>query len=224
MKVQRAPRSSIQPQRPPEGWVSRQSTSASAAGPLLSARHAAGPEAVESRLFSVGVDLDLTDSLRRHEEIAVASEVIADLVFACRHEGVAGDATAVRILRPTFDGLVGVVLAPGADQSVHSVGNALAADTKELPALTVDMLTIVHIGATRARPTGDWGLGGVGVATLGPVVPTIVSRHAPGDSSVGLAERRLAHLDLTVTDAGRHAHGAVRALDVLVRAVEGAER
>jgi hypothetical protein len=223
VKVQRAPRSSVQPQPAPAGLVRRDPGGAEPSGtPTAAVPSSPDPESL--RLFSAGVDLDLTDPLRRRDEQAVAAEVIADLVFACRHEGVAGPSTVVRLLRPTSDGLVGVVLAAGADQSVAAVADALAASTTDLPVLTGDMLTVIHIGATRARPTGDWGLGGIGVATLGPVVPTIVSHRAAGDPSLSLTERLLAHLDLTVTDAGAHANGAVRAVDVLARAVEGPAR
>lgn len=223
MKVQRAPRSSVQPQRPPADHVPRGASAPhSAAAPAASTQPSSDRES--RQLFSAGVDLDLTGPLRRLDEAGVAAEVIADLVFACRHEGVVGASTAVRLLRSTSDGLVGVVLPAGADQSVATVAAALTVAATELPRLMPDMLTVVHIGATRARPTGDWGLGGIGVATLGPVVPTLVTLRSVGDSSLSLGERLLAHLDLTVTDAGLHAHGAVRALDVLARAVEGPAR
>lgn len=139
MKVQRAPRSSAQPQPAPADFVDRRP-------------HGATPARESLRLFSAGVDLDLTDRLRRLDDVAIAAEVIADLVFACRHEGVGGASTSVRLLRPTAHGLVGVVLPSGSDQSVGAVAAALSTLTSELPELTDDMLTVVHIGATRARP------------------------------------------------------------------------
>jgi hypothetical protein len=218
VKVQRAPRASVQPQTPPVGFT----RPAAVAAPAPSA--VADAAAPSYGMFSAGVDLDVTVPLRRLGEPGIAAEVVATLVFACRHEGVVGGDTAIRVLWPTAACLVGVVLASGSDQSVEAVRAALAAEAADLPAPTADMLTIVHLGAARARPSGDWGLGGIGVATLGPVVPTIVSHRAPGDTSLVLAERLLVHLDLTVTDPGRHAHGAVRALDVLARAVEGPAR
>ena len=233
MRVQRAPQAAEQPQRPPAGYQSARQLDAPAPAMERTAQAVAtapvSPSAADARggsgaSFSAGVDLDLTGPLRRLEEPQVVAEIIARLVFACRHEGVSGAQTVVRLVRPTSDGLVGVILEPAVSQSLEAIISGLASHAGLLPPATPDTFTVVCLQATRARPAGDWGLGGLAVATLGPIVPTLMSFHQAGDSALGIAERQVAHLGITVSESVAHAHGVVRALDVVVRSVEDPDR
>lgn len=206
MRVQRAPRSAEQPQRPPVGYEARRQ-----------------PRAVADRSattrFSAEIDLDLTRLLKRLDESQVAAEIVAGLLLACRREGLIDAGSAVRLVNPTDDGLVGITLDRGANLSAYAIWSGLATSAADLPHAEPGMLTVVH-AAGRSRVTGDWGLGGLAVATVGPIVPTLVSYPEPTGPGRAIAQRQLARLALVVEDGARHGPGTARALEAVARLVE----
>ncbi|SEP04952.1 hypothetical protein [Trujillonella endophytica] len=167
--------------------------------------------------FSAEVDLDVTRLAERPADDLFA-EVVAALVVACAREGLIDDGSALRIVAPTDGGLAGARADRAVDRSAHAVAALRGSLGADVPSADGGTLTVVDARATRARPLGDWGLGVErGIATLGPVVSTVVSYRR--SSGLVLGERRSARLAVTVPDGGRAAQ-VVRALDAVARAVE----
>jgi hypothetical protein len=210
VRVQRAPRAAEQPQRPPEDYQRGR-------------RNAPAPDGVVAS-FSADIDLDLTGLLKRLDESQVVAEVIAGLVSACHQEGVIAAESAMRLVSSTDDGLVGVTLDQAVNQSTYAIGSGLASQSAELPPATPRTLTVVRLQGSRARAVGDWGLGGLGVATLGPIVTAVVSVEQATGAGRAITERRLARLSLSVSDARTQAHGAVRALDAVAHSIADLDR
>ena len=201
MRVQRAPLATEQPQAPPE-QVS-QTSSFSQTSP-----------------FSAEIDLDVTHLVPRLEPHRLLAEIVARLVQACHEQGLIDGESPLRVVRPSDDGLVGQQLEQAVRQSAHAIGLAFEALLVELPAPTPRALTVVDLGSTRVNATGDWGLGGVGVVTLGPAVPTVVSHPLADGSGLSLAQRHRARLGFVVPNAEAQAPGVVRVLDAVARSIE----
>jgi hypothetical protein len=189
VRVQRAPRAADQPQRQPADLE--------VAIPL------AAPG------FSAHVDLDVTD-LRGHADLA--GELIARLVAACREENLIDDDSPLRLVKLSEKDMVGAQLARAVNQSAYAITSALRTATPTLPASSPRTLTAVLM-ESRVYAVGDWGWDGSGVATLGPVVPTLVS--APGHG-LGIAQRSVARLGLTAPNGSSV---VVRALDAVARSL-----
>lgn len=219
MRVQRAPSAADQPQRPPTGI--------GVARPRVATTGAQAPrtDVVASAAapgFSADVDLDLTGLLRRLEdESQVAAEVIVRLVAACRHERLIDDESALRVVKLTAEGLVGVQFGHAVNQSAYGISSGLESLSPKLPATTPRTLTVVLLTGSRVHTVGDWGWGGVGVVTLGPIVPTVVSSQKHG---LSIMQRCVSHLGFTVQNSSTAAYGVVRALDTVARSVEERDR
>lgn len=225
MRVQRAPRAAEQPQRPPAGLdlPSRRNgaTKLSAPAPEAPPGITSAPRA---RSFSADIALDLTRLAARLDRPRLLAEIIVLLVEACHAERLIDDDSPLQVVRPSDDGLVGLQLDHAVRQSAYAISFAVDSLTVELPAPTPGTLTVVDLGTTRVRPVGDWGLGGVGVVTLGPAVPTVVSHPLADGSGLSVAQRRMATLGFVVPDAQAQAHGVVRALEAVARSVEQMSR
>jgi hypothetical protein len=183
--VQRAPHAADQPAPRPDG----------------------GPASPGAAGFSAHVDLDLTrlgDDYR--------GEVIGRLVAACRDEQLIDDESSLQLVTLTEQGLVGARLAGAVNQSAYAIGAALRSAGSTLPASSPRTLTVV-LSESRVQAVGDWGWGGSAVATLGPVVPTLVS--APGHG-LGVTQRSVARLGLS---APTGSVAVVRALDAVARSL-----
>jgi len=202
MRVQRAPNAAQQPQRPP----------------TIPVAPTAGGPATLATGFSAEIDVDLTDLLKRlRDESLVTAEVVFRLVAACRQEQLIDDESAVRVLTPAGAGFVGVEFGNAVHQSAYAISSGLKSPGR-LPASTARTLTVVDLSGTRTRVTGDWGLSGLGVVTLGRTVPVVVSAEQP-DGRLCITTRRSSHVGLTAPAA--MAQGVARALDALARSVEG---
>lgn len=196
MRVQRAPNAAEQPQRPPAG--------------IDVAPSAAAPG------FSAHVDLDLTDLLRRlDDESQVVGEVIAQIVAACRRERLIDDESVLRVVKLTDAGLMGARFGVAVNQSAYGISSGLTSLSPTVPPTTPRTLTVI-LNGTRVQAVGDWGWGGLGVATLGRIVPTLVS--AP-DHGLSITHRSLANVGVTVPNTAANANGVVRALDSLARSL-----
>jgi hypothetical protein len=185
--------------------------------PASRAADSAGP-------FSAVIDLDLARLEARLGRRRVVAEIVVLLVEACRAAGLIDDESPLRIARPSGTTLLGVHLGQAVQQSTYAIDAALDPLTDPLPAPVPGALTMLDLGATPVRTSGDWGLGGVGVVTFGPAVPTAISHAEPDGSGLSLAHRRLTSLGFVVPDASAHAHGVVRALDRVARSVEQMNR
>jgi hypothetical protein len=206
MRVQRAPNPADQPQRPPAG--------------IELALPAAAP-ATFAPGFSADIDLDLTGLLRRlGDESAVVAEVIVRLVAACLQERLIDDESALRVVKPTDEGVVGVELGHAVHLSAYAIWSGLKSLSPELPPPLPRTLTVVHLSGTRVHAVGDWGMGGLGVVTLGRIVPTVVSSQPQSVTGLSITSRRLAHLGFTVPYSAAHWLGVVRALDTVAESVE----
>ena len=187
MRVQRAPSAAQQPALPPGGLD------------LVPA----------AAWFSAHVELDLTDLLSRvGDEGQAAGEVIARLVAACREQGVIDDDSSLQLVKELT---VHARLATAVNQSAYALSAALSSASRMLPASSPRTLTVV-LSESLVQTVGDWGWGGAGVATLGPVVPTLV----PVPGGLGIAQRSVVRLGLAVpTGSG----AVVRALDAVARSI-----
>ena len=185
MRVQRAPAAADQPQRPPVG--------------------ADRPSAD----FSARVDLDLTGL----DETQVVGEVVVRLVAACVHQRLLDHRSVLRFVTMDDAGLVGTQVEGVADQSATGITAALTSLSATLPAVTPLTLTVVHLGASRTLVVGDWGWGGLGVATLGAVAPVLAP--VPGHD-LGVTTRSIASLTFTSKDAA----GVIHVLDSVARSLE----
>lgn len=188
MRVQRAPSAAEQPQRPLSDTVPAPATSSG---------------------FSAEVDLDLTALLSRLDASKATGEVIARLVAACRREQLVDERVVLRLVRLTDDGLVGVCLDAAVNQSADAISSSLRSPARELPAATARTLTVLT--GSRVRTTGGWG--GLGVATLDRLVPTLASSPEHG---LSVMQRYVARLGLTVHG---DPHRVVRALDSVARSL-----
>jgi len=207
MRVQRAPNPAEQPQRPPTGIALARPTQGDASSPTVSG-------------FSAGIDLDLTRLLRGLDEWQVAAEIIVRLVAACRHESLIDDESALRVVKPTDAGMVGVHLGRAVHQSPYAIESSLKSLSPDLPATSPRTLTVVHLSGTRVHAVGDWGLGGLGVVTLGRIVPTVGYVQQQAAPGLSITKRRVAQVGFTVDNSRKQAQGVVRALDALVRSME----
>jgi len=206
MRVQRAPHAAEQPQRP---------TGIAQAPPT----HGVASSAIESG-FSAAIDLDLTRLSRGLDEWQVVAQIIVRLVAACRQESLLDDESALRVVKPTDVGMVGVHWGRAVHQSAYAIESGLKSPAPDLPAPSPLTLTVVHLGGTRVHAVGDWGLGGLGVVTLGRIVPTVGYVQPQAAPGLSITTRRVAPVGFTVSNARKQAQGVVRALDALVRSME----
>lgn len=215
MRVQRAPGAADQPQQAPADLARRAaiipSSSVAAAGDVAPA------------LFAE-TEVDLTGLLRSLDESQVVAELVLRLVTAFRLEGLVDDASALQVLRPTDQGMVGVRFAHAVDQSAYAISSGLLSMSSGPQAIASGTLTVVDLTGSRVHArSGDWGAGGLGVVTLGRIVPTVVS--CPQASSPGfvITQRHIARLGFTAHHRPASVRAVVRAFDRLTRSVEGQE-
>ena len=224
MRVQRAPAAAEQPQRPPAGIdVARRTAVATAASTMSEPTFSADAAAEPGSSFCAEIDLDLTSLLKLLDESQVVAEIVVRLVAACRQEQLIDDESALRVVRPTDEGMVGVQFDHAVHQSAYSISSGMKSPSPELPAATASTLTVVSLRRARVRVTGDWGLGGLGVVTLGPVVPTVVPQPQASGAGLIITQRRVARLGFTVQSSSAQARDVVRILDIVARSVEGRE-
>jgi hypothetical protein len=164
--------------------------------------------------FSAAVDLDLMAPVLRLGAARVCSGLVVRLVEACLAEGLMEDAAPLRLGRPSGAGLLGLELGLAVRQSAHTIASAWDVLAVPLPAPVDGALTVLDLSAIRARTAGGWGLGGAVVVTLGPALPTVVSRTGPDGPS--FRHRELTTLALAVPDGRRQALAAVRVLESVV--------
>lgn len=208
MRVQRAPLAAEQPQQPPAGL-----TLSPGAARSVRSEAARAP-------FSAEVSLDLTGPGRQAEdEVSVRALVIARLLAACRSEGLLDDGSALCVLRPTADGVLGVLAGDAVHLSADRIASLLSSLTPDLPLITSSTMTVVDLSATRVRVTGDWGYGGRAIVTLGAIVPVVGSDQQDCEPGLRIVQRSVARVSLTVQDSRAYARGAVRALDALARSM-----
>ena len=201
MRVQRAPLAAQQPQPPPsEGQPG-----------------SAAPEA--ARPFSADLDLDVTRLVRLERSVLLA-EIVVRLVLVCRRERLIDDHSALRLVRLSNHGLLGHQLGPAVGQSAYAISTAFDSLAVELPRAPHRALSVLDAGLTSARTVSDWGLGGVGVVTIGPVVSAVASRTAADGSGLSLTQRQVARLGFVAPDAHTQAGSVLRALHAVARSIE----
>jgi len=214
MRVQRAPSAAAQPQPRPNG-VHGQSRVR-----RTPSRGDAPKESGQVATFSAAIDLDITSLTRRTREPVVA-ELVVRLVEACRAEGLVEDDTALQVVRPTDCGLEGVQLDAVVLRSTYAIASRLAEPACTPPQSTSRTLTVVDLTETRARVSGDWGLGGgLGAVTFGSARAALVPGRDLAGAGLGISERQLTHVTFTVRDHGGQGYRVLRVLDALSRSVE----
>jgi hypothetical protein len=191
MRVQRAPLAADQPPRPP-----------AARG-----------------WCRADVELDLTRLAELTRPRLVARLAVL-LVAACRAEGLLDDASPLLLVRPADGGLAGVRVERAAGRSAEAIAAAYDALRSPVPPGSPWGLTIVDLDAVPARVSGDWGLGGAAVATLGAAVAAVVPVAQSDGPGFALAHRRLVPLGLAVPEGPGGAARALRIVQKMARPLD----